>query len=120
MAARHPRLKIRDGGYGEEDVVAPASDDRITLDHLMAFSLEESQESPLHFLERVLAFGRGVSYERVLDARGVPASFPLGVQGPEIPPATRAALAFEAFAREELDLVNVFHVFRPVKYPGEN
>jgi hypothetical protein len=51
LATRHPWLEVGNGSYGEEDVITPAGNHRITLEDLVAPPLEKIEKRLLHFHE---------------------------------------------------------------------
>jgi len=107
LATSHPRLKVRDRGYRQEDIISPPSDYRIAIDHRVAALLEKPQERVLHLKQAIPLAYRRIANESILIARRIAARFPASVQGPKGTPARRAALALKALVLKEGDPIDV-------------
>jgi len=107
LAAGDPRLKVRDGGDGQKDIVTPAGYHRITLNNCVTMCFEELQESPFHLRQGVTLSDRRIAYEGVLIARCIAAGFSVRVKGPEDAAAGFASLAIKSLVLEKGDSVDV-------------
>ncbi len=102
-AVQHPGLEVVDRGLGEENVIAPARHDRVSLDPAMAVLLEEGEICLSGGVQVQRDVGRRVPDEGVLHAWRFPAGGPVA-QGPEVPLALGTLLAHEPIVEEELKL----------------
>src|SRR6266849_6468217 len=112
LAADDPRLERIHAGLDEEDVIAPARDDRVALHARVAVLLEERQEVLAHrAVGELLLEGRRAD-EVVLLAGRFPARF-VDAERPERRVALRTRLAGEHLLPKQLDLVFTLGHFRP-------
>jgi hypothetical protein len=103
-AARDPRLEIVDARLGEEHVIPPPGDDRVSPHARVAAILEELVVEVAHLVGRIRSGERRGPEERVRGARVLLA--PLVVpEGPERRAAARARLPSEPRGMEELEVV---------------
>src|SRR3989441_1737788 len=112
LAADDPRLERIHAGLDEEDVIAPARDDRVALHARVAVLLEEREEVLAHRAVCKLLLERRRADEVVFLARRLPACV-VDAERPEGRVAFRTRLAGEALLPKKLDLVFTLGHFRP-------
>src|SRR3989475_5151494 len=112
LPADHPRLERIHARLAEEDVIAPARDDRGSFHPSVAVRLDEGEEVLAHRAVGELLLERRRADEVVFLARRLPA----GLVDPERPEGGRTfrtCLAGESLFPKQLDLVFTLRHFRP-------